>query len=295
MLLAASTLWGTVGTAQALAAVGADPPVVGAARLALGAIALLTAALALGGRGGLVSAWAPGARGWTLCAGLATAIYQATFFAAVDRTGVALGTLVALASAPVLCGVLAHAISGERLPRGWAGATACAVAGCALLLAPGSDGSADALGVALALVSGACYATYTVSAKHLLSRGVEPLPLLAGSVAAGALVLAPVLVAGAGQLASARGLALVAWLGLAATGLGYLLFARGLARVPAATAGTLSLAEPLIAAVLGVVVLGERPSPAAAAGAALLAAGLAVATVRPLALDSRAREAPATT
>jgi DME family drug/metabolite transporter len=279
MLLAASTLWGTVGTAQALAAVGADPPVVGAARLALGAFALLTAALALGGPAGLVSAWAPGARGWTLCAGLATAIYQASFFAAVDRTGVALGTLVALASAPVLCGVLARAVAGERLPRGWAGATVCAVAGCGLLLAPGADGSADGLGIGLALVSGACYATYTVSAKRLLSRGVEPLPVLAGSVTAGALVLAPVLVAGAGQLANPRGLALVAWLGLAATGLGYLLFASGLARVAAATAGTLSLAEPLTASLLGVVLLGERPSPGAAAGAALLAAGLALAAV----------------
>src|SRR6188472_4253088 len=128
MLLAASTLWGTVGTAQALAHVGADPPVVGAARLAVGALALLAAGLALGGRAGLAGAWVPAVRGWTLCAGLATAIYQASFFAAVERAGVALGTLVALASAPVLCALLARSVVGERLPRGWGPATACAVA-----------------------------------------------------------------------------------------------------------------------------------------------------------------------
>jgi drug/metabolite transporter, DME family len=277
MLLGASTLWGTVGTAQALADLGADPPVVGASRLALGAVALLAAGLALSGRAGLAAAWAPGFRRWTLCAGVVTAVYQATFFAAVARTGVALGTLVALASAPVLCGLLARRVAGEALPRGWAAATTCAVAGCGLLLAPGADASADALGVALALVAGACYAVYTVSAKRLLSAGVEPLSILAGSVATGALVLAPVLAAGAGQLASAHGLALVAWLGLAATTTGYVLFARGLARVPAAAAGTLSLAEPLTASVLGVVVLGERPSATAGVGAALLAAGLALA------------------
>src|ERR671931_96765 len=90
MLLAASTLWGTVGTAQALADLGADPPVVGAARLAAGAIALLAAAVALIGRRGVTGAWAVGVRRWTLCAGLATAVYQASFFAAVARTGVAL-------------------------------------------------------------------------------------------------------------------------------------------------------------------------------------------------------------
>jgi DME family drug/metabolite transporter len=274
MLLAASTLWGTVGTAQALAAVGADPPVVGAARLAVGAVALLAVGAAAGG---LRGAWAPGMRRWTVAAGLATAVYQAAFFAAVDRTGVALGTLVALATAPILCGVLAR----EALPRGWAAATACAVTGCALLLAPGADGGADALGVALALVAGACYAVYTVSAKRLLTAGVEPLSVLAGSVATGALVLAPVLVGGASGLATARGVALVAWLGLVATALGYVLFARGLRRVPAALAGTLSLAEPLTASVLGVVVLGERPSSGAAAGAALLAVGLVLAATRP--------------
>jgi DME family drug/metabolite transporter len=49
--------------------------------------------------------------------------------------------------------------------------------------------------------------------------------------------------------------------------------------VAAATAGTLSLAEPLTASLLGVLVLGERPSPAAAAGAVLLAAGLALAAI----------------
>jgi DME family drug/metabolite transporter len=109
MLHAASTLWGTVGRAQALADVGADPPVVGAARLAVGAVALLAAGAAAGG---LRGAWAPGVRRWTGAAGLATAIYQAAFFAAVDRAGVALGTLVA--SAPVLCGLLAR----EAVPRG---------------------------------------------------------------------------------------------------------------------------------------------------------------------------------
>ncbi len=69
----------------------------------------------------------------------------------------------------------------------------------------------------------------------------------------------------------------------------YLLFARGLTRVPAATAGTLSLAEPLTAAALGIVVLAERPSTSALGGALLLVIGLALTAVVPGSQASRAR------
>jgi drug/metabolite transporter, DME family len=53
-------------------------------------------------------------------------------------------------------------------------------------------------------------------------------------------LLSPFLITGGGALASPAGLLLAAWLGLAVTAGAYLLFARGLARVPARTAGTLS-------------------------------------------------------
>ena len=55
------------------------------------------------------------------------------------------------------------------------------------------------------------------------------------------------------------------------TACAYVLFARGLARVPARTAGTLSLAEPLTATVLGALVLAESWTLTTAAGGGLLA------------------------
>lgn len=85
--------------------------------------------------------------------------------------------------------------------------------------------------------------------------------------------------AGATALASPRGLLLTGWVGVVATAGAYVLFARGLTRTRAATAGTLSLAEPLTAAVLGVILLAERPSGAGLAGACLLALGLALTAV----------------
>jgi DME family drug/metabolite transporter len=280
-LLAASVLWGTTGTAQALAPTDADPTVVGAARLALGGLVLLAACTLLGrARALLALRRGPTAR-WTLAAAGAAAVFQPAFFAAVDRTGVAVGTLVALGSAPVWCGVLARWWAAEDLPRAWASSTACAVAGCALLVLPGAHAAVHAAGVALAVLAGACYGVYTVSAKRLLAAGGDPLGVLAGTLGLAALLLAPLLAGAPGDLLRPGGLALVAWLGVAATALAYLLFARGLGRVPAATAGTLSLAEPLTAMTLGLLVLGERPSLTAAAGALLLLAGVTHAALAP--------------
>src|SRR5205823_8240682 len=74
-------------------------------------------------------------------------------------------------------------------------------------------------------------------------------------------------------------LALVGWLAVPATAFGYLLFVTGLRHVTAAAAGTLSLAEPLVAALLGLTLLGEQLPWPAGAGAGLLLTGLVVATM----------------
>jgi len=93
--------------------------------------------------------------------------------------------------------------------------------------------------------------------------------------AGGALLLVPVAVlAPPGWLATPRGALVALHLGLLATAAAYALFAAGLRRVTVATAATMSLAEPLTAAVLGVALLGERLTVAGLAGAALLVAGL---------------------
>lgn len=165
---------------------------------------------------------------------MATAVYQAAFFAAVARTGVALGTLVALGSTPVFRGLLARRLSAERLPPAWAASTACAIVGCGLLLLPEGGASVSVPGVALSLVAGACYGIYTVCAKHLLDSDVDPLVMLTGTLGLGAIVLCPVLATGIGQLATTPGAILVAWVASAATAGAYVLFVAGLARVPAA-------------------------------------------------------------
>ena len=108
----------------------------GTARIAIGAVLLVAIALA-SGRFQLGGA----DRRLVLLSGLCVAAYQATFFAAVDDTGVAVGTVVAIGSAPVFTGLMARAFTGERLSGRWAAATALGCAGvCTLVLGGGSGG-----------------------------------------------------------------------------------------------------------------------------------------------------------
>ncbi|WP_221654254.1 DMT family transporter, partial [Actinotalea ferrariae] len=290
MVLGAAVLWGTTGTAQAIGGVH-DPVVVGAARLAVGGAALVVVALVTGAGPALARCLRRPLLGWTLLAAVATAVYQAAFFSAVAGTGVATGTVVALGTAPVATGVCGALLFRERLTRRWLAATALAVAGCVCLVllgtgAAASGSGAGALtvrpaGVGLAVLAGVCYALYTSGAKALLDADVPVVPAMAVTLGLGAVLLAPVLVTRGAELAGGRSLLLVAWLGLVTTGAAYLFFARGLRRLPAGTVGTLSLAEPLTAAALGLLALGERPPVGAVVGGVSLLAGLVLAAVRP--------------
>jgi DME family drug/metabolite transporter len=153
-------------------------------------------------------------------------------------------------------------------------ATALAVLGCSLLIAANGSVSGDALGVVSALGAGASYATYTVASKGLLEER-PPDAVTAVVFCIGAVLLSPLLLtADLNWLAHPRGLAVALHLGLIATAAAYVLFARGLIAVPVATAVTLSLAEPLTAGILGVVVLGERLTISAMLGIGLLCSGL---------------------
>jgi DME family drug/metabolite transporter len=283
-VLLAALCFGTTGTAQALGPDGIDPAAVGAARIACGGALLVLFALVVrrgrgGGRGGL----GPGPRGAVLAGALAVAAYQASFFAAVDVTGVAVGTIVALGSAPALTGALEWALHGRRPPARWVAATALACAGVALLaLAGGATAGISPLGVGLAVVAGGSYAAYTLASKRLLDDGHSPEGVMAALFGLGAVALAPVLfLADTGPLGSAEGLALVLFLGVVPTALAYVLFARGLRGLRASEAATLTLAEPVTAAALGVFVLGEQVTDAGALGAALVLGALVVLALRP--------------
>jgi drug/metabolite transporter, DME family len=267
-VLLAAVCFGTTGTAQALGP-SASPVAVGAARIVLGGALLVAIARAMG-------VGIPRVSATTVAIAVAVAVYQLSFFAAVRLTGVAIGTVVAIGTGPAAAGLLGRMVNGERLGGRWALATACAAAGVALLAGDGA-GTVDPGGIALAVAAGVGYATCTVLSKRLLDRGAAPEGVMAAGFGGAAVLLAPVLaVAGPGFLTTAGGLATALYLGAIPTALAYVLFSRGLRRLSSGETATLVLAEPLTAAALGIVALGEHASPAAALGAALVLGGLAV-------------------
>lgn len=275
-VLSAALLWGTTGTAQAFAPVGFDPKVIGALRLLIGGIALLLLAVKRNELGKL-SDWRPLP---IILAAAFTATYQLCFFAAVATTGVAVGTIVGIGSAPIAGGLLGLIFRGERPGRRWFIATLLAVIGCALLSLSGKDLAVDPLGILLALGAGASYAAYTLMIKGLLEQH-SPNAIMAVVVCLGALMLSPALFGiDLNWLLQPRAIGVVLHLGLATMALSYWLFARGLMTVGVGAATTLSLAEPMTAATLGILVLGEQLTSQAIIGIALIFCGLLVLVIR---------------
>jgi DME family drug/metabolite transporter len=275
-VLAAATLFGTTGTAQALGPSGTTPLGVGAARIVIGGAGLLAVLPWLGGR--RRDALALWRTRWGLLAGLTTAAYQVFFFAGVARAGVALGTLVTIGSGPVFTGLLSWLVLRERPRASWVLATAVCVLGLALLVGAGASApDVDPIGLLLALASGLGYAVYTVAAKRMITDGHRSDEVMTAAFALGGLLLLPVLLTQPlAWLTTPSGLAMALWLGLATTTVAYVLFGRGLRHLEAGPVTTLVLAEPVVATLLGVLVLGESLVPLAWVGAGLVLVGLAM-------------------
>jgi len=275
-VLIAATLWGTTGTAQSLAPDAAQPLIIGTLRMMTGGFALVIIAYFRGQlRSPLMWPRLP-----TLFAVLGIALYQLTFFAGVSRTGVAVGTIVGIGSAPIMAGILGYMTRDERLSWQWALATALAITGSVILVASGAEIGVDVLGIVLSLGAGLSYSVYAIATKGLLDE-YPPESVVAGVFGLAGVLLLPLLfTADIGWLAEPGGILVVLHLGLITKAVGYTLFSRGLMQVQAATAVTLTLAEPLTAGLLGVIVVGEALTPFAFVGVALLFAGLAILSLQ---------------
>jgi DME family drug/metabolite transporter len=273
-ILLAAALWGTTGTVRSF--IHASPVAVGAARLAIGGAILFALGVRSGGLRPLVSR---GPRTWLVLAlGAALAgVYQVAFFSSVARTGVATGTVVTIGSGPVFAGLLSWLLRMGSPTRRWLVSTAGAVAGCTALTVGGQAAGVEPVGIGLALLSGLGYASYATVAASLITRGDDSRSVIGVLFGGAGLLLLPVLlVSGPGWLLTGRGALGAGYLGVITTGVGYLLYGRGLRGTPVAIATTLTLAEPAVAAVLGIFVLGEHLSPVAVGGLALLAISLLV-------------------
>ena len=276
LIALAAVSWGTTGSVTTLlvSRASATPLLVGAARMLTGAVLLLAAARLVEG----AIRPAPGEAWRCLALGACMALFQATYFTAVTRVGIAVTALVAICSAPIMIAALATALLGERPTRGLVVALVLGVAGTALLVAaPVATPTAPRplSGVLLALAAGLAYALYVVIAKAAVMR-TAPLRLAALTFAVAAVLMAPALLMPGAATQVALGWLGLLYLGAVTTAGAYALYTAGLRYVSASAAGVASLLEPLTATLLGVLLFGERFGVLGWIGAALLLAGLAL-------------------
>jgi DME family drug/metabolite transporter len=272
----AATAWGTGGAVAAVLydTSGLGPVAVSWWRFVGGA--LLLAAVR---RPSAPFPW----HGWRsmVVTGCGLALYQTAYYVSIQYTGLAVATVVTLGAGPVLIAVGARVAGIESLDG--AGVAACggALLGLVLLVGGSSGGVGGpsgglsgrdmTIGVAFALLSAAGYAAVTLLTRR--GNGIDRYDTALGGFAVGAVVLTPLalvdgpLPAGSGVAVTA---ALLVYLMVVPTALAYALFFAGLAVVRATTASVVALVEPLTAAAVAVTLLGERVTPVAALGGAIL-------------------------
>lgn len=219
---------------------------------------------------------------------LGVAGVQLLFFVAVARVPVGVA-MVLVNLAPALVALWVRVVRGTRLSRlVWLGIV-LAMAGLALVAEVWHGARLDPLGVGAGLGSAVCSAGYFLLGEHGASRH-DSLGLTAAGLAVGAavmlvvsppwtlpwdLVTAPALL---GDLTVPVWLTLLV-MAVAGTALPYLAGLRALRDLPVALASVLALVEPLVAAALAWLLLGQALGTAQLTGAAILLTGAALVQV----------------
>ncbi|HLQ86082.1 MAG TPA: EamA family transporter [Salinisphaeraceae bacterium] len=291
-IVVASILWGTTGTAATFAP-DVGPLAIGAAAMGIGG--LLQAALALRGIRRAQAALLAQTR-HVLLGAVMVAVYPLAFYSSMRLAGVAIGTVMTIGSAPLLSALIEWRLEGLRLTLRWFAGAGLGLSGMVLLSLADNHGAAATqdtglilAGIVLGVVAGLGYAFYSWSARRLMQAGIPSATAMGATFGLGGVLLMPILLAtGAPLLASWNNLGVGLYMALVPMFIGYLCFGSGLARVRASIATTISLLEPVVAAILAIMVVGESLSLGGWSGVLLIIASLCCITVpRPRRVTSR--------
>ena len=275
-LLLLAFIWGWSFLFIKVAVEGMTPPTVAFLRIALGAVVL---------RSWLRIRKVPGfddprIRRWASIVGVVGSALPFTMLAwGEERISSAL-TAVLNASTPLFTAVAAAVLVGERIRPlqivglfvGLGGVSVAAGFGAADLTGSSIAGSLASIG------AGACYGlAFAWMRKHLL--GVPPAVAAAGQLTTAAVLLAPNALATSvseGFELTWRRAGAVLLLGVVGTGLAYLLNYRVVADMGPTRASLVTYVIPIVAVIVGIVVLDESFSARVLVGGALIIVGIAI-------------------
>lgn len=267
-IIAGSLCFSTTGVVQALAPQGATPYILGALRMLAGGLCLLVwCAL----RGQL-----PRPGNWPLRQVIVSALAllgcHIFFFQGALLTGIAITTVLAVGSTPIFAALLGWLFLREKPTHSWYAATAVGLCGL-ILLNLGAQGDIRPLYLLLPLANGFCYALYMVCGRPLVERHPPETVMAVLCLLCGICMLPLFLYFPISWIASAKGLLSTFYLGALTCAAAFSFMLAGLKTTPTAAASTLALAEPLSAALIGIIFLGEPVGNTGVAGMMLILAG----------------------
>jgi drug/metabolite transporter (DMT)-like permease len=279
-LATAAALWGGLYVISAATFEAIPPATLTLVRLALGVAVLL----AFGRLRGVSTGWGEVSHRAAWIAALVAAMSMLLQFGGTALTSGVEGSVVTMAT-PIFVLLFGRVLDGASIPpRAWGG-IALATVGVLILALRGSTelGPTDAsriLGMLALIGAGATWALYSSLGRPLVaaigaSRAIGLTAALAlAFIAPVALIEA---IVGGLDLAAATtpaALGAIAYLAVGATAIGWSLWYRGYAAAPPRVAAAALFLQPLVAAILGVGLLGEAADTALFAGAALLLGGV---------------------
>jgi inner membrane transporter RhtA len=183
--------------------------------------------------------------------GVTIGVMNLLFYQAIDR--IPLGLAVALE----FVGPLALAIAGSRrgLDVVW---VVLAMAGIALIAPIQADSGIDRAGVIYALLTGACWAAYIVLGGRLSKQLDAGVAVAVGMAVATATILPYALAAGGVEKFAASLLVPCIAMAVLSSALPFTLEMKALRQLPSRTFSVLMSLEPAIAALCGLLLLGEQ-------------------------------------
>lgn len=272
---AAALLWGSLGVAGKFAFEAGLTPLAVAFYRATLAFLVVAAVAVLGMPAALrirrADLWL-----FALFGFISIAVFFFVYLYAVSKTTVATAAIL-LYTAPAWVLVLSRLLFDEPLTRPKLWAVALTFLGC-LLVVRGYDLAALRLtlsGILAGLASGLTYGLYSILGKTALRR-YPPQVTLTYALGFGSVFLGLAVVA-TGQLNAQTlraGWPVIAYLGLVTTLVAQFLYLSGLRHVEAGRASLIATLEPVVAALLGFVLLRERLDPIQIAGGAAVLSGV---------------------
>ena len=223
--------------------------------------------------------------------GLVLALFNATWTLSVAWNGAAVATVLVYSSG-AFTALLGWRLLGERLGPAKLLAVVLSLGGCMLVsgaLAPLKSALTSA-GIAAGVLSGLCYAGYSLVGRSAAQRGLSPWTTLLFTFSFATLLLLavnllpwPKLPGAALRPAellwlgrSAEGWAVLVLLAVGPTIAGFGLYNVSLAHLPASVVNLIVTLEPVFTAALAFVLLGERWGFAEVAGSCAILLGVAV-------------------